>query len=99
MNVVENPDLVFFYSEPLVYEKWDDVSKKTKYYSTGGQELSTELEFKRLIEILQSTEKSFMISKQALNFESLKEMVSRKPKIIHLSCHGDFCEIKKEFYL
>lgn len=39
------------------------------------------------------------MAKQAINFESLKEMITRKPKIIHISCHGDFCEKNKQFYL
>lgn len=63
-----------------------------KLISQGNQELSTELEYRRLVEILKSTEKDFKITKQPINFESLKEMVTRKPKIIHISCHGDFCE-------
>lgn len=37
--------------------------------------------------------------KQAINFESLKQMIARKPKIIHISCHGDFDKETNEFYL
>ena len=41
----------------------------------------------------------FSITKQAINFESLKEIISKKPQIIHISCHGDYDETNKEFYL
>lgn len=33
---VENPDLVFFYSEPLVYEWFDEKTQKNKLLSTGS---------------------------------------------------------------
>mmetsp|Transcript_11730 Transcript_11730/g.17953 ORF Transcript_11730/g.17953 Transcript_11730/m.17953 type:complete len:122 (-) Transcript_11730:3418-3783(-) len=96
---IDHPDLVFFYSEPLVDLFFDEKLQKLKYVSTGSQTLSTEVEFKRLLEILKSTNKEFKICKEAINFESLKEMVAKRPKIIHISCHGDFCDEKKEFYL
>jgi hypothetical protein len=95
----DQPDLVYFYSEPLVDRIYDDKTQKHKLVSTGSDQLATDLEYRRLIEILRSTGKDFQISKQAINFESLKEMVARKPKIIHISCHGDFCDEQKEFYL
>lgn len=37
--------------------------------------------------------------KEAVNFESLKQIVASRPTIIHISCHGDFDEKKKQFYL
>jgi hypothetical protein len=26
-------------------------------------------------------------------------MIARRPQMLHISCHGDYCEDKKEFYL
>lgn len=37
--------------------------------------------------------------KQPINFESLSLIKTQKPKILHISCHGDFDHSKKEFYL
>jgi len=91
--------LVFFYSEPLVDTVFDEKQQKMKYVSTGSESLATENEYKQLLDILRSTSKEFLIRKEAINFESLKKMVAQKPKIIHISCHGDFDDEKKQFYL
>jgi CHAT domain-containing protein len=40
-----------------------------------------------------------VIRKDAANFEILKQILSKKPKIIHISCHGDYEESVKQFYL
>jgi CHAT domain-containing protein len=37
--------------------------------------------------------------KEAANFETLKQILSKQPKIIHISCHGDYDEESKQFYL
>ena len=37
--------------------------------------------------------------KEAADFETLKLILSKEPKIIHISCHGDYNEQKKQFYL
>ena len=47
--------MVFFYSEPLAAEIWDDAAQKNKLVSTASQELSTENEYNKLVEILKST--------------------------------------------
>lgn len=87
-----NPDLVFFYSEPLVDErKLEDQARGLgKYVSTGGASLATDLEYRRLTDNLERTNKAFKITKETLNFESLKQAISVKPSIIHISCHGDY---------
>ena len=36
------------------------------------------------------TNKEFRIAKEAINYDSLKVMINKKPKMIHISCHGDF---------
>ena len=45
------------------------------------------------------TEREFRIAKEAINFESLKRMIAKGPKMIHISCHGDYDPQEKEFYL
>ena len=37
--------------------------------------------------------------KEAANFETLKTIISKRPKIIHISCHGDYDEDSKEYFL
>ena len=61
--------------------------------------LQTEIEYRRLVDALKRTEKEFRIAKEAINFESLKMMLTKKPKMIHISCHGDYDHNSKEFYL
>jgi hypothetical protein len=51
------------------------------------------------VAILQDTKKDFKIAKEVINWESLKQMIAKKPTIIHISCHGDYDKEKKEFYL
>lgn len=91
--------MVYFYSEPLAAEVWDEANERYKLVSTASQQLSTENEYNRLVEILKSTQKQFRIMRQAVNFESLKVIISQRPSIIHISCHGDFEEDTKQFYL
>jgi len=69
------------------------INKYTKIQelvSSGSASLSTELEYRRLVEILKMTNKEFRIAKEAINYDSLKVMINKKPKMIHISCHGDF---------
>jgi CHAT domain-containing protein len=37
--------------------------------------------------------------RDAINFESFKQTLTKCPKMIHISCHGDFDPIMNEFYL
>jgi len=67
--------------------------------STGSASLSTEVEYERLVDILKRTNKEFKIAKEAINYESLKDMITMKPAIIHISCHGDYDNDSNEYYL
>ena len=61
VNQNDDLDLVFFYSEPLV-----DIMKvdgKDKLVSCGSASLSTDFEFRRLVDILKNTYKEFKIIK------------------------------------
>lgn len=33
-----------------------------------------------------------MMRKEAVNFETLKQILAKQPKMIHISCHGDYDE-------
>ena len=49
--------------------------------------------------ILKQNKQETRLAKMSLNFETFKQALTRNPKVIHLSCHGDFDPQKKEFYL
>ena len=87
-------DLAFLYAEPIV--------EKDKIGDPKGCSVPLDLdeEYKILKDELTNTGKKFCITKEAVNHESLKYVISLKPKIIHISCHGAPDEKNKEnFYL
>ena len=62
-------------------------------------QLDCEEEYKKLVSILKQTQHLIRLTKTPLNFESFKQVLARKPKMIHISCHGDYDQKLKEFYL
>lgn len=68
----EQPDLVFFYSDPLVDNIVCPDTKQPIRVSTSLQKLATDIEYRRLVEVLKETRRDFKIHKSAINFESLK---------------------------
>ena len=54
--------------------------------------MDTENEIREIQRFIGQEKKGFVIRKEAANFESLKQVLSKQPKIIHISCHGDFDE-------
>ena len=77
----------------------DIKTRKPILVSTGSASLATESEYRRLVESLKWAEKEFKIAKEAINFETLKQIIAKKPKMIHISCHGAYSEQDKEFYI
>jgi len=63
---------VFFYSEPLVDKVYNHVKGQYELKETAGAQLQTEIEYQRLVAILQDTKKEFKIAKEVINYESLK---------------------------
>ena len=45
------------------------------------------------------TKKQFKIKKIAANSTSFNNTIIENPKIMHVSCHGDFNPVDKQFYL
>lgn len=68
-------------------------------YKPVYNQLETHDEYLRLLSILKPMKKEFRIMKDAVNFESFKQILTRYPKIIHISCHGDFDPVLNEYYL
>lgn len=96
-----HPDLVFLFSEPLAEEievNWNGSTFK-KLISCENYQLSIDQEYNKILEIVKNTNKEFSILRKPINYESLQEIIALRPKIIHISCHGDYDHQKKEFYL
>ncbi len=89
---MRKPDLAFLYADPLVY--LDNFTLKPI-----DAPLDTEIEFRQIFEFLKNCKKQFVIRKDAANFEVLKQVIASKPKIIHITCHGDYEAKLNEFYL
>ena len=52
--------------------------------------LDLEKEYLDIKESISYTGKKFLIKKVAINSRSLGDTLTDNPKIIHISCHGDF---------
>lgn len=85
--------MVYLYSNPIVQE------------IRGGElepvavPLEVNQEYIDLVESLKRAGKQFQIKKEAINSDTLGDMIDKKPSIIHISSHGAFDRQKEEFYL
>jgi len=61
--------------------------------------LDIDQEYSKCIQFLKTTNRKFHILKQPLSFESFKHVLLQNPKVVHMSCHGDFDYESKQFYL
>ena len=92
-------DMVYFYSKPLA-KRIHNLFKSSLFEDIPTNDmLNTNLEYSRLLLILKNTNRKFSIMNEAVNFETFKQVQTKEPKIIHISCHGDFDQQSKEFYL
>lgn len=48
---------------------------------------------------MKKSQQNIRMNKTPLNFESFKQVLTRNPRMIHISCHGDYDKQLKEFYL
>lgn len=85
--------MAFLYADPIVRQEIDG-----KLYAVETP-LELDAEYQHIIDNLKTTGKQFSILKEAVNFESLQNIISKAPKIIHISCHGAYDTKMKEFYL
>eukprot|EP00347_Sterkiella_histriomuscorum_P024050 403332474 len=85
-------DLVYLYSDPLV----ERIKDQTYSLSTP---LDTGSEYREIVKTLQSSKKQFIIKRDAVNFEILKQILAAQPSMIHISCHGDYDIKLKQYYL
>lgn len=90
-------DMAYLFADPLFSRGAD---KNIKAYNYVALDLQTE--YNQLVSCLKKTRKQMHLIKEAITMESLQEVILMNPKIIHISCHGDYQQMKndkKEFYL
>ena len=86
-------DLAYIWAEPLME------SHKTKGLVAIDNPLDFEKEFMCIYNILKRMEKEILIRKDAGNFDTLSQVLNKQPKIIHISCHGDYDSSNDQFFL
>ena len=79
--------MAFLFANPIV--------KKSKNFTKDGyiptyMPLDLEEEYKQIVDNISLAEKNFKIKKEAVNRNSLINAFNDSPKIIHISCHGDY---------
>ncbi len=78
-------------------------NKKIKKLIDFNEPLDTEQEFESIVAALKKIKKQFSVQREVATYNNLLAVMSRHPKVIHISCHGD-CYIdsrtkKNVFYL
>mmetsp|Transcript_37145 Transcript_37145/g.57019 ORF Transcript_37145/g.57019 Transcript_37145/m.57019 type:complete len:156 (-) Transcript_37145:673-1140(-) len=86
-------DMAFLYADPIVKQGEDGRLVPV------NQPLNLEAEYQRVVDSLKTTNKQFTIKKEAINFQSLQQIIKMSPKVIHISAHGAYDSERKEFYL
>lgn len=67
--------------------------------STQENTLAVDREYEGMVSCLKDTYKMIKVGKCAVNYNDLVLIVSRKPKILHFSCHGDYSREKNSYFL
>lgn len=65
--------------------------------------LDLDAEYEQIQDSLANAGKNFAIKREAISVDTLKQVITQyNPKIIHISCHGSYDELKDnrgQFYL
>ena len=87
--------MAYLYAEPICRYQ-EGSSEKVIAVDTP---LNLDGEYDRLVNHLKSTNKQFTILREAVNYQSLAEVIQQNPKIIHISSHGNYDSKTQQFYL
>lgn len=85
-------DLAYLYSVPLVREEKSVIKSM-------GLPIDHNTEIDDLIEGLETTGKSVNVRMDIATIDSFTNLLMIKPKVVHLSCHGDFDKETDSYYL
>ena len=88
-------DMAFMFADPIIKE---DKKKQGEMIETW-MPLDLEKEYMDIKESIHNEEKAFSIKKVAINSRSLADTLTDNPKIIHISCHGDYDRKSDSYYL
>jgi hypothetical protein len=78
--------MAFMFADPIIKE---DKNRPGKMIETH-MPLDLEKEYLDIKESICDEDKKFTIKKVAINSRSLSDTLTDNPKIIHISCHGDY---------
>lgn len=86
--------MVFMFADPLVV---DNNGTMMEYIVS----LDLDNEYANISNNLYLTGKEFRLQRKAMTLDSLGDVISLNPKILHISCHGSFdlMDGQKEFYI
>ena len=85
-------DIAYLYSVPLVREE------NSKIHSMGLP-IDHNTEIDDITEGLEETKKNVNFRIETATIDSLQNLFMIKPKVVHLSCHGDYDNKAKTYYL
>jgi len=74
----------------------NNLNKECKELVAFNDPLDTDLEFDNIFDAIKNnTKRKFVIRKEVATFDNLSLVMTCKPKMIHISCHGD-CTFDKK---
>lgn len=89
------------YSNPLISIKKQSRSKnknnKPACYSKDPVDFATECT--KILDVLISHQKKLNVHIQCAQIDQLVKLVLKRPKVLHIICHGDYDSEAKEYYL
>jgi basic membrane lipoprotein Med (substrate-binding protein (PBP1-ABC) superfamily) len=86
--------MAYLYADPIVKK-----NNLTKELEAADQPLDLNVEYSDIIKNLKDIGKQFTIVRESANVESIQRIISQNPKVIHISCHGDYDKDTQKFYL
>jgi len=87
--------MAFMFADPIIKE---DKRRSGEMIETF-MPLDLEKEYLDIKESICNEDKKFSIKKVAINSRSLSDTLTDNPKIIHISCHGDYDKESDSYYL
>ena len=85
-------DIAVMYSEPLV----EEVAKKK---ISSGDPVDFEDECNKILDALKNKQKHIEAIFEIATYDNLVDVISKKPVILHITCHGEYNSKKGKFYL
>jgi hypothetical protein len=85
-------DMAILHPDPLLIEVEikDQVTKRwRKELVDFNEPLEAEQEFEGIAFALKKTKKQFTVRREVATYDNLKSVMACRPKVIHISCHGD----------